>query len=102
MTKNLSVQTYLPPHVVAWLDSEAKQAEVSRSHWVASVLIDLFRGQELRVETRTRAIRTQRLMTFATCALDGLLTMSSDPTLRDRVHQAYKKKIERERQEAGE
>lgn len=102
MTRNVSVQTYLPPHVVAWLDNEAKQAEVSRSHWVASVLIDLFQGQELRVETRARAARMQQHMTFATCALDGLLTMSSDPTLRDRVHTAYKKKIERERQEAGE
>ena len=54
------------------------------------------------METRAHAIRVQQQLTFATCALDGLLSVNSDATLRDRVREAYKRKIERERQETGE
>lgn len=102
MNRNISVQAYLPQHIVAWLDNQAKQAQVSRSHWVSSVLLDLFQGQDLRDEARANAVRMQRQLTFAMCALDGLLDGHPDPTLRERVHDAYRRKVERERLGAGE
>jgi hypothetical protein len=93
MIRNVSVQAYLPTHVVAWVDSQAKLAKVSRSHWIASILLDLFQGQELREEGRAVAKRTDKQLTFIICAVDGLLALHPDATLRERVHKAYRKKV---------
>ena len=98
MTKNISVQTYLPPHLVAWLDSEATKASVSRSHWIGSVMLDLFQGQDLREEARAAAKRMQRQLTFLICAVDGLLAEHPDKTLRDRAYEAFHAKVERQRE----
>ena len=97
MTKNISVQAYLPPHLVAWLDSEATKASVSRSHWIGSVLLDLFQGQDLRDETRAATKRMQRQLTFLICSVDGLLAEHPDKTLRDRCYQAFRAKVESQR-----
>ena len=101
MTKNISVQAYLPPHLVAWLDNEATKASVSRSHWIGSVMLDLFQGQDLRDETRVATKRIQRQLTFLICSVDGLLAEHPDKTLRDRCYEAFRAKVERER-EGGE
>lgn len=101
MKKNTPVQAYLPPHLVAWLDSEAAKARVSRSHWISSVLLELFQGQNLRDETRAATKRMQRQLSFLICAVDGLLAEHPDKTLRDRAYQSFRAKIEGER-EGGE
>lgn len=97
MTKNISVQAYLPPHLVAWLDSEATKASVSRSHWIGSVMLDLFQGQDLRDETRAATNWMQRQLTFLICSVDGLLAEHPDKTLRDRCYQAFRAKVESQR-----
>ncbi|MEQ1496199.1 MAG: hypothetical protein ABL912_10640 [Novosphingobium sp.] len=96
MNKNRSVQAYLPSHIVAWIDGEARRAKVTRSHWVATFLTDLFQGQEVREEARAKTFQIRRQLAFAMCALDGLLEAYSDPTLRQRVNEAFRNRVERE------
>ena len=98
MKKNVSVQAYLPPHLAAWLDSEASKAHVSRSHWIGSVMLDLFQGQDLRDEARATTKRMQRQLTFLICAVDGLLAEHPDKTLRDRAYEAFHAKVESQRE----
>ena len=52
MTRNVSIQTYLPKHVAAWVQDEANRAKQSRSQWIGAIVTDLFQGQELREEAR--------------------------------------------------
>ena len=96
MNKNRSVQAYLPSHIVAWIDGKARRAKVIRSHWVATFLVDLFQGQEVREEARENALRVCRQLAFAMCALDGLLDAHPDPKLRKRVIEAFQNRVERE------
>lgn len=96
MNKNRSVQAYLPSHIVAWIDGEARRAKVTRSHWVATFLTDLFQGQEVREEARENSLRIRRQLAFAMCAPDGLLDAHPDPKLRQRVVEAFQNRVERE------
>ena len=98
MKKNVSVQAYLPPHLAVWLDNEACKAHVSRSHWIGSVLLDLFQGQDLREETRAASKRMQRQLTFLICAVDGLLSEHPNKTIRDRAYEAFHAKVESQRE----
>jgi hypothetical protein len=93
MTRTVSIQTYLPPHIAAWVDAEATRARISRSLWIANVLTDLFQGQELRDEGREQASFLRKNITFVACGVDGLLAGHPDHTLRQRVHDAYQKKL---------
>lgn len=96
MNKNRSVQAYLLSHIVAWIDGEAKRAKVTRSHWVATFLTDLFQGQELREEARAPTLQIHRQLAFAMCALDGLFDAHPDPKLGLRVIVAFQIGVERE------
>lgn len=101
MSRNVSIQTYLPDHVAAWVQNEAARSGQSRSHWIGSILCDLFQGQDLRDESRHNIEFIKRQLTFVACALDGLLAEHSDHTLRERVRDAFRRKMEPER-EKGE
>ena len=37
MTRNVSIQTYLPKHVAAWVQDEATRAKQSRSQWIGAI-----------------------------------------------------------------
>lgn len=102
MTRNVSIQTYLPRHVAAWVQDEATRAKLSRSQWIGSIVTDLFQGQELREEARQNAAFVKRRLIFIMCALDGLLVAHPDATLRAKVHEAYKRQIDKLAQEQGE
>lgn len=102
MTRNVSIQTYLPRHVAAWVQAEASSAKQSRSQWIGDMVTDLFQGQELREESRQNAEHIKRQLTFITCALDGLLAEHSDNTLRGRVHDAFRRKRDQAEQEKAE
>lgn len=65
MTRNVSIQTYLPKHVAAWVQDEATRAKQSRSQWIGAIVTDLFQGQELREEARQNAEFIKRLRTPA-------------------------------------
>lgn len=99
MARNIPVQTYLPPHIADWVGDEAARVQLSKSLWIGKMLIDLYRGQEMRDEARKNAEKVRKQLTFITCALDGLLAANSDPTLRERVHAAFRRKLEQERPE---
>ncbi len=96
MNKNKSVQAYLPSHIVAWIDGEARRAKVTCNHWVATFLTDLFQGQEVREEARAQTLHIRRQQAFAMRSLDGLLEAHSDPTLRKRANEAFRNRVERE------
>jgi hypothetical protein len=98
MTRNVSIQTYLPPQIAAWVDAEAVRARTSRSLWIANILTDLFQGQELRDEGREQATFLRKNITFVACGVDGLLAGHPDHTLRQRVHEAYQKKVSQAQQ----
>jgi hypothetical protein len=93
MTRNVSIQTYLPPHIAAWVDAEAARARTSRSFWIANILTDLFQGQELRDAGQEQAAFLRKNITFVACGVDGLLAGHPDHTLRKRVHDAYHRKL---------
>ncbi len=94
VTRNVSVQTYLPKHVAAWVQNEASRAKQSRSQWIGAIVTDLFQGQDLREESRQNIELVKRNLTFMVCAVDGLLAGHPDPSLRARVHEAYRRKVE--------
>ena len=102
MGRSISVQTYLPPHVADWVGDEAGRVNLSRSLWIGKMILDLYQGQEMRDEARKNADHIRRQLTFITCALDGLLVGHPDPALRERVHEAYARKVEQTRQERGQ
>src|SRR5690606_1307948 len=95
MTRNVSIQTYLPPHVAAWVQNEAARVGQSRSLWIATVIHDLFNGQELRAESRKHIEFVERRMIFIGCAIDGLLLEHPAHTLRDRVREAFRLQMEK-------
>lgn len=97
MNKNKSVQAYLPSHIVAWIDGEARRAKATRSQWIATFMTDLFQGQDVREEAREDTRRIRRQLAFAMCALDGLLDAHPDPKLRQRVMKAFQNRVEREK-----
>ena len=99
MPSNIPVQTYLPPHIADWVGDEAARVQLSKSLWIGNMIIDLYRGQEMRDEARKNAEKVRKQLTFITCALDGLLAANPDPTLRERVHAAFRRKLEQERPE---
>lgn len=101
MTRNVSIQTYLPKHVAAWVQNEATRAKQSRSQWIGSIVTELFQGQEFREESRQNVEHLKRQLTFITCALDGLLAEHPDKTLRSRVHDAYRRKVTQADPEQG-
>lgn len=102
MTRNVSMQTYLPKHVAAWVQEEATHAKLSRSQWIGAIVTYLFQGQELRQEARQNAEFIKRRSVFIMCALDGLLLAHSDATLRTKVHQAHKRQLDKLAQEKAE
>jgi hypothetical protein len=97
MARNVPVQTYLPPHIADWVGDEAARVKLSKSLWIGNMIIDLYQGQEMRDEARKNAEHVRKQLTFITCALDGLLAGHPDSTLRDRVHAAFRRKLEQER-----
>ena len=99
MARNIPVQTYLPPHIADWVGDEAARVQLSKSLWIGNIIIDLYRGQEMRDEARKNAEKVRKQLTFITCALDGLLAANAEPTLRERVHAAFRRKLEQERPE---
>ena len=96
MNKNRSAQAYLPSHIFAWIDREARRAKVTRSHWVATFLTDLFQGQEVREEARAQTLQIRRQIAFAMCALNGLIAAHPDLALHKRVIEVFKNRVERE------
>lgn len=102
MTRNVSIQTYLPKHVAAWVQDEANRAKQSRSQWIGAIVTDLFQGQELREEARQNVEFIKRRLIFIMCALDGLLLAHPDATLRTKVHEAHKRQLDKLAQEQGE
>jgi len=102
MPRNVSVQTYLPKHVAAWVHNEASRAKQSRSQWIGAIVTDLFQGQDLREESRRNIELIKRNITFMVCAVDGLLAGHPDPTLRDRVREAFRRKMELSERELDE
>ena len=99
MGRNVSVQTYLPRHVADWVGDEAGRVGLSRSLWIGNIVVGLYQGQELRGETRKNAEQFRRQLTFIVCALDGLLAGHPDNTLRGRVRDAFKHKVDQLQQE---
>jgi hypothetical protein len=53
----------------------------------------------MRDEARKNAEYVRRQLTFLTCAIDGLLAGHPDNALRERVHAAFRRKLEQERAE---
>jgi hypothetical protein len=93
MNKNKAVQAFLPSHIVAWIDGEAKRAKATRSQWIATFINDLFQGQDVREEARENTFRIRRQLAFAMCALDSLLDAHPDPKLRQRVAEAVRQTV---------
>jgi hypothetical protein len=102
MGRSISVQTYLPPHVADWVGDEAGRVNLSRSLWIGKMILDLYQGQEMRDEARKNSDHIRRQLTFIICALDGLLVGHPDPALRERVHEAYARKVEQAKLERGQ
>lgn len=102
MTRNVSIQTYLPKHVAAWVQDEAIRAKQSRSQWIGAIVTGLFQGQELRKEARQNAEFIKRRLVFIMSALYGLLLTHPDATLRTEVHEAHRRQLDKLAQEKGE
>lgn len=70
---------------------------VSRSLWIGDV--GLYQGQELRDEARKTAEHVNRQLIFIVCALGGLIAGPPDHTLRGKVRDAYRHKVDQLQQE---
>ena len=74
MTRTVSIQTYLPQHLAAWVEEEARFAKQSRSQFIGAILTDLFQGQELRAD----AIKAKPV--FVDDTVDPAITRLANPS----------------------
>jgi len=102
VTRNVSIQTYLPNHVAAWVQNKTTRAKQSRSKWIGSIVTELFQGQEFREEGRKNLEHIQRQLALIAVALDGLLLEHPDKTLRSRVHDAHRRQVRQPELEWGQ
>ena len=90
MGRNVSVQTYLPRHVVDSVSGEASRVGHSRSPWIGNIVLSLHQRQELRDGARKNAAQ----LIFIVRALGGLLAGPPDHALRGKVRDACRHKVD--------
>ena len=102
MKSNVPLQAYVPGNIAAWVEGQARKAAVSRSQWLGTVLADLYEGRVRDEALRKGQAQLHRQLVFVTCALDAMLASHPDPALRERVHEAFRRKVAALDGEAGQ
>ena len=102
MKSNVPLQAYVPGNIAAWVEGQARKAAVSRSQWLGTVLADLYEGRVRDEALRKGQAQLHRQLLFVTCALDAMLVSNPDPALRERVHEAFRRKVAAVDVEAGQ
>ena len=95
MSKKFPLQVYVPAHVADWVKAEAACCQTSTSEWLGGILTDLYGGQELRTASQKKMDLMAQRLVWISVAVDGLLADSPNPDLRDTIHAAYHRKLER-------
>lgn len=94
MAVSAKVQAYIPFPVADWIKSRAEEAEVSVSIIVRDLLVEAW-SDEYQSRRGPAALDPVRQNLFITVALDAILSSLGDGMLRQRTHDAYRRRLER-------
>ena len=86
--------TYVTPLIAEWIRKQAEERRVSASIVVCDCIFDAWQ-RATEADLRTPATDPVRQNIFITVALDALLAGHPDASLRDRTHEAYRRRLER-------
>ena len=94
MDRQISLQTYVPRAISAWVRERARERRVSVSVAVRDMLVDAWNTENIAAD-KSAGLDPDRQNLFITVALDALLAGHSDPQLRRKTHDAYHRKLTR-------
>ena len=94
MKRNHCLQTYVTAQVDDWIKAKARERGVSPSIVVGDCIHDAWL-RDMEAHLRTPATDPVRQNIFITVALDALLTYHPETDLRDRVVDAYRRRLVR-------
>ena len=94
MDRQISLQTYVPRAISAWVRKRAKERRVSVSVAARDMLVDAWNAENIAAD-KPAGLDPDRQNLFITVALDALLAGHADPGLRRKTHDAYHRKLTR-------
>ena len=94
MKRKHCLQTYVTAQVDDWIKAQARERGVSSSIVVGDCIHDAWM-RDMETDLRTPATDPVRQNIFITIALDALLLHHSEADLRERVIDAYHRKLVR-------
>lgn len=94
MTRQDRLQTFVSPSVGNWVRQCAADHGVSVSVFVRDLIVAAWQ-RDNDVKDRPAGLDPARQSIFISVALDALLASHSDASLRDRTHEAYRRRLER-------
>ncbi len=88
------LQTFLPVSVATWARQRAADNGESVSIFIRDLVIAAWRLDN-EVNSRTNGFDPARQSVFIAVALDALLASHPDSSLRERTHDAYRRRLEK-------
>lgn len=94
MTRHDRLQTFVPLPVATWVRRQAADQRESVSIFIRDLIVAAWQ-RDNEVKDRPAGLDPARQGVFISVALDALLASHPDVTLRDRTHEAYRRRLER-------
>jgi Arc/MetJ-type ribon-helix-helix transcriptional regulator len=94
MTRQDRLQTFVSLPVGNWVRQCAADQGESVSVFIRDLIVAAWH-RDNEAKDRPRALDPARQNVFISVALDALLAGHPDPALRDRTHEAYRRRLER-------
>ncbi len=94
MTRHDRLQTFVPLPVATWVRQQAADHRESVSIFIRDLIVAAWH-RDNEAQDRPSGLDPARQNIFISVALDALLASHPDATLRDRTHEAYRRRLER-------
>ena len=93
MSKLVPIQTYVPVFIADWIADEADAVKVSKSYWVSDIIYSFYKEHKMDEGQRKDIEDIKRHTIFLGVGLDALLASHDDETLRDKVHDSFRRRL---------
>lgn len=94
MTRHDRLQAFVPLPVSTWVRQRAADQGESVSIFIRDLIVAAWQ-RENEAKNRPAGLDPARQAIFISVALDALLASHPDASLRDRTHEAYRRRLER-------
>ena len=94
MTRQHRLQAFVSLSVGNWVRQSAADHGISVSVFIRDLIVAAWQ-RDNEAKDRSAGLDPARHAIFISVALDVLLASHSDPSLRDRTHEAYRRRLER-------